>query len=112
MSTQLAFALRDEALEAVTEASDEQDVAVVDQAILNVAQRGVPFSANDVRPLLPRLRSNNLVGARMNSLRMRRLIVKIGEVVSTDPGTHGKKIGLYVLPQRASGCGVSPKLSE
>jgi hypothetical protein len=28
---------------------------------------------------------------------MRRLIVKVGEVVSTDPGTHGKKIGLYVL---------------
>ena len=37
MSTQLAFTLRDEALEAVTAASDDQDIAVVDQAILTVA---------------------------------------------------------------------------
>jgi hypothetical protein len=103
--TQMAFALRDEGQQCVTDASDGQDIAVVDQAILTVAQRGLPFSANDVRPLLPPLRSNNLVGARFNALRMRRLIRKVGETPSTDKGTHGKPVAVYV-------CSVSPILSE
>lgn len=97
----LAYALRDQALTQVTTASDTQDIAVVDQAIREVAAAGQPFSANDVRPLLPPLRSQGLVGARMNSLRMRRQIIKIGEVVSTDVGTHGKRIGLYVASSLA-----------
>jgi hypothetical protein len=91
----LVFAARDEALTAVTEASDDQDIAVVDQAIDRFAASGVQFSANDIRPLLPPLRSNNLIGARFNAARMRRQIVKVGEVTSTDPGTHGKPVALY-----------------
>lgn len=93
---ELVFTARDEALRSVTEASDDQDIAVVDQAILNLAATGGRFSANDVRPLLPELRSKNLIGARFNALRMRRLIVKVGEVTSTDRGTHGKRVALYV----------------
>lgn len=92
----LVFDQRDAALELVTENGDTQDVAVVDQAISRFAASGARFSANDVRPLLPALRSNNLVGARFNAARMRRQIVKVGEVISTDPGTHGKKVALYI----------------
>lgn len=101
----LVFAARDEALQAVTDHSDAQDIAVVDQAILTVAQQGRPFSANDFRGLLPELRNRKLIGARINSLRMRKVLRKVDEVTSTDVGTHGKKVGVYVL-QRVSDCDV------
>lgn len=105
----LAFGLRDAGQEQVTTASDAQDVAVVDQAILAVAARGRSFSANDVRPLLPVLRSRNLIGARFTALRKAKLIVRVkgSYVPSTDPGTHGHPIAVWVSP-----CGVSPMISE
>lgn len=105
----LAYAMRDAGLDQVTEASDDQDIAVVDQAILTVADRGGQFSANDVRPLLPALRSRNLIGARFNALRTAKRITRVkgSYVPSTDPGTHGHPIAVWV-----STCGVSPMVSE
>lgn len=98
---QLGFALdaRDQALAAVTAHSDSQDIAVVDQAILTVAGRGGLFSANDVRPLLPVLRSNNLVGARFRALAGLKRIhrVKGMYVPSNDPGTHAHPIAVWTV---------------
>jgi hypothetical protein len=91
----LAWALRDEGMARVTEASDAQDIAVVDQAIETFVQSGRPFSANDVRPLLPPLRSNNLVGARFSAFRTRKQIVRVGYTPSTDPGTHGHPVAVW-----------------
>lgn len=99
----LAYALREQGQDRVTAASDDQDIAVVDQAILTVAERGAPFSANDVRPLLPALRSKNLVGARFTSLRKagrirRHKVNGMAQYVpSTDEGTHGHPIAVWLL---------------
>lgn len=98
----LAFELRDEGQQRVTDASDDQDIAVVDQAIKAVAERGRPFSANDVRPLLPELGRRNLIGARFTSLRKAKVIRRHkldGQpqyVPSNDPGTHGHPIAVWV----------------
>jgi hypothetical protein len=89
--------LREEGTTAVIEASDDTDKAVVRRAILETARLGKPFSPNDVRPLLPKLRSNNLIGAMFLSMLATGEISKIDETPSTDGGTHYKRIGVYVL---------------
>lgn len=93
----LVFDARDRSLQLVTDTSDEQDIAVVDQAILTVAAQGAIFTANDVRPLLPVLRSNNLVGARFQALKKAGEIQRVsGQYVpSTDPGTHGHPVAVW-----------------
>ena len=95
---EMVFAARDAALDRVNRNADDQDVSVVDQAIRTVAARGVSFSANDVRPLLPPLRSNNLVGARFLALKGAGEIRRVtGQYVpSTEPSTHGHVIALWV----------------
>lgn len=78
-----------------SEVADVVDSQVIDQAIREVAGGAVSFSANEVRPLLPRVKSS-LIGQRFQSL------IKAGEIVkttrrvpSTDPGTHGHEIAVY-----------------
>lgn len=89
--------LRDEGAHQVLDASDDSDKSVVRRAILEVARQGAPFSPNDVRPLLPKLRSNNLIGAMFLSLLHAGEISKVDETPSDDDGTHYKKVGVYVL---------------
>lgn len=91
----LGQTLRDEGIAKVEAASDDQDRAVIDQAIRVVAERGRPFSANDVRPLLPAGIRPALVGARFMAASRRREIRKLGWVPSTDPGTHAHPIALW-----------------
>jgi hypothetical protein len=93
----LAFAARDRGIQQVTDTSDNHDINVVDQAIRAVASRGSVFTANDVRPLLPALRSNNLIGARFQALKKAGVIrrVKGQYVPSTEPGTHGHPIAVW-----------------
>lgn len=95
---QLEFgkALRDEGIARVTEASDEWERAVIDQAIRAVAARGRPFSANDVRPLLPAGVRPKLVGARFMAASRRKEIVKVGWTPSTDPGTHAHPVARWI----------------
>lgn len=100
MSAQLELALdaRDDALALVERFADDWDRSVVQQIILQVADRGVPFSANAVRPLLPVLRSNNLVGAMFAHLARSKQIrrVKGQYEPSDDPSTHGHPIAVWV----------------
>lgn len=90
-----ALKARDKALQQVNDNADEIAKATVDQAILSLAAIG-PTSANDFRDALPEIGDRSLIGARIRSLLMQKRLVRVGEVVSTDPGTHAKRIGLYV----------------
>lgn len=93
-----ALAERDQALEQVNRNADEWAKATVDQAILSLAAIR-PTSANDFRDKLPEIGNRALIGARFRSLLMQKRLVRVGEVTSTDPGTHAKKIGEYVTPE-------------
>lgn len=92
----LGTLLRDEAIARVEEASDDWQRATIDQAIRAVAERGRAFSANDVRPLLPPGIRPALIGARFLAASKRKAIVHVGMVASTDPGTHGHRVSLWL----------------
>ena len=88
--------LRDAALEAQTHAADPRLIAAVDIAIERLIDSGVAFSADSVRDLIPAA-ALPLVGGRFRSYMMRRhprMVDVVGEVQSTWPATHGKKICL------------------
>lgn len=90
-----AIEARDEALKRVNDNADEWARNVVDQAILSLAAIR-PTSANDFRDRLPEIGDRSLIGTRFRSLLLRKRLVRVGEVTSTDPKTHAKRIGLYV----------------
>lgn len=90
-----ALKARDEGIAQVEAAADDQDRAVIDQAIREVAARGVRFSANDVRPLLPAVRPA-LIGARFLAAANRKEIRRVGYVKSTDPKTHAHPIAEWI----------------
>lgn len=89
------LARRDEGVQRVTVASDDQDVAVVDQAIREVAARGLPFSSHDIRPLLPELRELNLIGARFRAAKGRGEIEWLGYQRCHTPSAHGRPVGIW-----------------
>lgn len=103
MSEQLALALeaRDRGIRQVQDASDKWERDLIDQAILTLAALR-PTSANDFRDELPEIRNRALIGAQFRSLLLRKKIRKVGEVTSTDVGTHAKKIGSYVTAEFGS----------
>ena len=99
----LATHLRDTGMAAVVNHADSRLVAIVDAAIEQLAASGEPFSADNVRDLIP-VSALPLVGSRMNSYRLRRnpqVLAVVGEVVSDWPATRRKRIGLYVGAQHA-----------
>lgn len=89
---------RDEGLARVEAASSEWEKAVIDQAIVAMAETGKPFSANDFRDLLPEIRTRKLIGQRCRDLAQKKdaPIIAVGEVTSTDKGTHAKPIKVYI----------------
>lgn len=89
-----ALVERDAALQLVEDSSDQWDRAVIDQGIAALNARGLPWSANDLRPLLPQVRPA-LIGARVMASLRRGEMTRTDWVRSTDPGTHGKVVGLY-----------------
>ena len=100
----LATHLRDTGMTAVVNAADPRLIAAVDAAIESLIDAGEPFSADDVRDLIP-VSALPLVGSRMNSYRMRRnpqLLVQVGEKRSDWPATHRKKIGTYRRAQHVA----------
>jgi len=78
-------------------------VALIDAAIMRRVRSGRPFSANTIREELHALSPNErpCIGARMNSL-ARKHCRKVGDEVSTDPGTHGKTVGVWVAKGAAA----------
>lgn len=88
-------ALREQGVQRVEQSSGEWDRKVVDQAIKACAAKGRPFSANDCRELLPPGIRRNLIGARFLAASRAGVIRRVGDVASSDAGTHAHRIGLW-----------------
>ena len=69
--------------------------ALIDQAIRAFAATGQPFSANDLRPLLPDVRSS-LMGSRFMAAAKAGQIRRVGLATSTKKNTHSKDVGRWV----------------
>lgn len=74
------------------------DRSLIDQAIRVWADTGDPFSANELRDLLPDVRQS-LIGARFMAASIRGQIVRVGQLNSTKASTHLKRIGLWIGAQ-------------
>ena len=91
-------ALRDAGIAAQEHHVDPRIDIIIDGAIEELAATGDPFSADDIRPMVPTSALPH-VGRRVRSYLMRRnppRLVCVGEIRSEWPPTHAKKIGLYV----------------
>ena len=77
----------------------DQDRAVIDQAVEHFASLGRPFSANDVRRVLPQVASP-LIGARFLAAARRGLIERVGSTLAQHEESHAHSIGLWI---RATG---------
>ena len=89
---------RDVALRTVDRADDQRggwDKKLIDQAITHYIDRGVPFSSNDVRELLPDVRAA-LIGARFMAASVGGRIRKVGLTTSTKRNTHSKDVAVWV----------------
>lgn len=92
-----AIAARDAGMAQAEEAASEWDIRLLDQAIAWFAQTGLPFSANDIRPLLPAdFNGRGLMGARFSAAYSRREIRPITDRPSNKPNTHNKRIAIWV----------------
>lgn len=75
--------------------SDEWDNRVIDQAIYAFARQGHPFSANDLRPLIPAVRKC-LISRRLIAAQRDGLIVWTGRVTpSTLESTKAAHVNVY-----------------
>jgi hypothetical protein len=70
------------------------EAARVEAAIRKLAASGQPFSANDARSLHGV--RGGVVGATFTALRTRGVIKPVGDVTSTDAGTHGHRIFQWI----------------
>lgn len=91
-----ARAERDQGM-AHAEDADESgwEKSLIDQGIRAFAETGQPFSANDLRPLLPDVRSS-LMGARFMAAAKAGRIRRVGLATSTKKNTHGKDVARWV----------------
>lgn len=81
----------------VEDASDPALIEAIDTIIAAYNDRGRPWSANDIRAVLPPHR-RNLVGARVRAAATRRPVeqVRIGYVPSDLASTHAHPVALWV----------------
>lgn len=77
------------------DAGSAWDKALIDQAIDAFAAFGQPFSANNLRDLLPDVRQS-LMGSRFYAASVQERIVRVGVVTSTKENTHAKPIELWL----------------
>ena len=89
--------LRDAGMATAEQAADMRIRALIDLQIDRMNALGVPWSANNIRDLMPTTQSRGLVGARVNAAANRRPAVmeKVGEEPSNLPSTHGKPINVW-----------------
>jgi hypothetical protein len=91
--------LRDEGM-AATEAADHTvlndgyDTECIDREIAYRNRIGEPWSANDIREVLPGVRQP-LIGARVRAAAMRKKMRKVGYTPSTLPSTHSHPIAVW-----------------
>lgn len=78
--------------------------AVLDQAVLHLADSAEPFGSNDLRLLVPEDDFRKaaqyfaaLTGHDALHPDQPQLLCKVGEVVSANPKAHGKRVNTYLL---------------
>lgn len=81
-------AARDDGIARVTTHADEADRDDVEEAIDRLAATGRPFTADDVRELIPPVDQPNLIGACFRAASTRGEIVKLGYRQSAAPSRH------------------------
>lgn len=86
--------LRDQGIAQTTEAADRQDIVVIDGAIASLNRQRKPWSANDLRDLLPEVRQP-LIGARVRAAATRKQMRRVGYTPSTLPSTHAHPIAVW-----------------
>lgn len=74
--------------------ADEWDRRVIDQCIRAFVKQGQPFSANDMRPLLPEVRKC-LISRRLIAAQNDDLIRYVGITPSTLESTKGARVNVY-----------------
>lgn len=74
--------------------ADEWDRACIDRVIRAFAAQGHPFSVNDFRELLPRVR-NALISHRLRAAMNAGVITRVGKTPSTLKSTHAHEINVY-----------------
>lgn len=74
--------------------SDEWDRRVIDQAIRAFVKQGRPFSANDLRPLLPEVRKC-LISRRFIAAQHEGLVRYVGVTPSTLASTKAARVNVY-----------------
>lgn len=97
-----AVAARDEGMRQVEDSDlTGWNRALLDQAIDAFALTGRPFSANDMRDLLPDDLPSGLYGARFHHAANNRGVIRfVGYTRSTKKNTHAKAVALWVgVPQ-------------
>jgi hypothetical protein len=89
--------LRDRGMALVEDASEPDVIAAIDQVIAAYNDSGRPWSANDIRALLPEHR-RPLLGARVRAAATRRPVemVRISYVPSDLPSTHAHPVALWI----------------
>lgn len=74
--------------------SDDWDRAVIDQCIHAFVRQGRPFSANDMRPLLPAVRKC-LISRRLIEAQRQGLVRYVGVTPSTLKSTKSARVNVY-----------------
>ena len=99
-----AKARADRILAALKPTVSQWTTAVLDQAVLHLADSGQPFGMNDIRLLVPEddYRKAGVYFAALtghDALHPNEpaLLRKVGEETSINPKAHGKKVNVYVL---------------
>ncbi|MDN4174697.1 hypothetical protein QWY28_17175 [Nocardioides sp. SOB77] len=92
-----ARAARDAGMAQATDNASDWDKALIDQAIGFFAQTLQPFSANDIRPLLPAdVNCRGLMGAQFSAAYTRGEIQPVGDLPSHKKNTHCKRINVWI----------------
>lgn len=100
-----ARAARDAGIALALEGASDWDKALVWQAIEAFGEVGQPFSANNLRDLLPDV-PRAMIGGQFTKASAAGVIVRVGVVMSTDEPTHHKAIGLWL------GAAAAARLAE
>lgn len=99
-----AKARADQILAALKPTVSQWTTAVLDQAVLHLADSGAPFGMNDIRLLVPEDDCRKagvyfaaLTGHDALHPSEPQLLRKVGEEPSINPKAHGKKVNTYLL---------------
>lgn len=99
-----AKARADRILAALQPTVSDWTTAVLDQAVLHLADSGAPFGMNDIRLLVPEDECRKagiyfaaLTGHDAMHPELPQLLRTVGQEPSINPKAHGKKVNVYLL---------------